>query len=55
LSPQDFKKYMNLIFEHGCCHEENHVAADILMCDVLEFLGYTEGVNIYKKALGYED
>jgi hypothetical protein len=55
MSPQDFKKYMNLIFDYGCCPEENHIAADILMCDILEELGYTEGISIYKKALSYEE
>jgi hypothetical protein len=53
--PQDFKKYIELIFDCGCCLDENHIAADLLLCDVLEILGYSEGIDIYKKALGYED
>lgn len=55
MSPNEFSKYMKLIFEYGCCDEENHVAAEIMMCDVLEELGYEEGVRIFKKSVGYED
>jgi hypothetical protein len=55
MSPEEFSKFMRLIFDYGCCEEENHIAADIMMCDVLEDLGYGEGIKIYKKALEYED
>lgn len=55
MSPDEFSKFMRLIFEYGCCPDENHVAAEIMMCDVLEELGYGKGVEIFKRNVGYED
>jgi hypothetical protein len=55
MTPEEFLKFMRLIFEYGCCPEENHVAAEIMMCDVLEELGYGEGVKIFKESIGCED
>jgi len=55
MTPKEFSDLMKTIFDFGCCKEENHVAAELLMCDILEELGYGEGIEIFKKSVGYED
>ncbi|MEE9366059.1 MAG: hypothetical protein V3W44_05160 [Dehalococcoidales bacterium] len=41
---------------HSCCNREgdnpeSHIAADELMCKVLEDLGYGKGVEIFKETI----
>jgi hypothetical protein len=50
-STQKFKEAMQKIFpEHGFDPESAHLQADALMCEVLEELGYEEGVKIFEHA-----
>lgn len=54
MDTNEFAKLMQLIFKHGCCLEENHIAAELLMCDLLEELGYKDGIDIFKKNVNYD-
>lgn len=41
---------------HSCCNREgdnpeSHIAADTMMCKILEDLGYSEGVKIFKETI----
>ena len=50
MSPQDFYDLMREMHDTFTDGDEEtvHVAMDELMCDVLEYLGYGEGVEIFK-------
>ena len=48
MTPQEFAKKMQEISENGDT-EISHGDADDLMCSVLEFWGYKEGVKIFKE------
>jgi hypothetical protein len=50
-STQKFKEAMENIFpDDGYDAEGAHLEADDLMCQLLEELGYEEGVKIFKNA-----
>ena len=48
MTPEEFKRKMQEIDdEYGT--EDGHIKADDLMCEVLEWLGYDEGVEIFRQ------
>ena len=47
MTPEEFKKEMEEIEQVGD-GEIRHDFADTLLCEVLEELGYSEGVKIFK-------
>lgn len=55
ISPKEFTELMTKIYETGCCPGENMIAAELLMCDVLESLGYEEGIKVFKLNEGYDE
>ena len=48
MTPEEFKKAMQKIDDRGD-KEYGHMEADELMCDLLEELGYGEGVDIFRQ------
>jgi hypothetical protein len=59
MTPQVFLEKMQAIYklksirapiDRGYNPEESHIDADDLMCEVLEQLGYQEGVKIFRHA-----
>ena len=48
VSPEEFKRAMQA-FSDGTDTERDHGDADALMCQILESLGYGEGVKIFRK------
>lgn len=51
MTPEEFAKAMQEIYDrekYDSDTEGAHWDADKLMCDLLEKLGYTEGVEIYR-------
>jgi len=53
MEPEEFKKRMSEINSHDNDEETDHKKADMLMCEVLESLGYGEGVEIFKNMPKY--
>jgi hypothetical protein len=49
MTPEQFKQEMQNIVDEDECIEETHRLMDYLLCDVLENLGYSEGVQIFKQ------
>lgn len=50
LTPDKFMDKMHEIVEkHGGYEEPVHIEMDDLMCEVLESLGYEDGVRVFKK------
>jgi hypothetical protein len=47
MNSQDFALRMKSIVENNVDTEETHRLADSLLCEVLNDLGYTEGVHIF--------
>jgi len=51
MSPEEFAVKMRDIFpESGTDEESAHIAADSLLCEVLESLGYSAGVEVFRNA-----
>ena len=48
MKPQEFKELMEQL-ENLDDPEEAHARADILMCEVLNELGYSEGIQVFEK------
>jgi hypothetical protein len=52
MTPEEFKKAMEEILKREADdgdREECHWDADHLMCDLLEELGYGDGIEVYRK------
>ena len=49
ITPAKFEDEMNRINTEDQDREIKHRAADDLICEVLSFLGYDKGVQIFKK------
>lgn len=49
MSPAEFAERLRLVFKEADIEEE-HSKADGLMCEVLESLGYGEGVEVFVNA-----
>jgi hypothetical protein len=52
MSPEEFKVAMQALIveeENDSDTEETHYKADKLMCDILEELGYGDGVALFNK------
>lgn len=47
MTPEEFKNEMQKLDENGDT-EVSHSNMDDLMCDLLESLGYKEGIKIFK-------
>ncbi len=52
MTPEQFRDRMKEIFAAGARgdREGQHMDADDLMCELLESLGYKEGVEIFRQA-----
>jgi hypothetical protein len=52
MTPDEFATEMKILFpdDEDYDVEGSHSTADDIMCDILIELGYTEGVEIFKKA-----
>lgn len=48
ITPAEFEDEMKRISNSGSGQEINHIAADELMCKVLEENGYSVGVKVFK-------
>lgn len=51
ITPDEFTERMNYLKEHPGLKndkEAQHIVMDALMCEVLEQLGYAEGVEIFE-------
>jgi hypothetical protein len=53
MTPEQFRDEMASILkadqERGADHEETHLAADHVMCELLRELGYGDGVDCYEQ------
>lgn len=51
-TPEQFEAEMRALFPYGVKYdvEESHGKADELMCDILESLGYGDGVHVFQDA-----
>ena len=49
MTPAEFYAAMRQIQESQELPETQHAQMDALMCDLLQSLGYTEGVQVFQK------
>lgn len=48
MTPEEFKNKMQEIYDKSYGGgEDSHIAADMLLCEVLTQLGYKEGIDIF--------
>lgn len=53
MNPDEFLERMEEIFAPFADAETSHMEADDLMCELLETLGYDEGVEVFREAHKY--
>lgn len=50
MTPEQFLEEMENIFMNRHDTEQDHIAGDSLMCEVLTQLGYGDGVRVFEEA-----